>query len=77
MKMLQALERSPKKIEELILASLSRPDVTAAIRELINVTATQRVTLTHSQLQTIKQGFSCVVCLSKYAMINEIIITHM
>ena len=57
-----------ENIEELVLASQSLSDVTAAIRELTNLTATQRVTLSRSQLQIIKQGFCCVVCLSKYAM---------
>lgn len=52
-----------EKIEELVLASQSLPDVTAAIRELTNLAATQRVILTPSQLQTIKQGFCCVVCM--------------
>ncbi|KAF3856934.1 hypothetical protein F7725_017657 [Dissostichus mawsoni] len=42
-------------IEELVLASQSLSDVTAAIRELTNLTATQRVTLSPSQLQIIKQ----------------------
>ncbi|KAF0031965.1 hypothetical protein F2P81_016520 [Scophthalmus maximus] len=52
-----------EKIEELILASQTLPDVTTAIRELTNLAATQRVILTPSQLQTIKQGFCCVVCM--------------
>lgn len=52
--------------EELVLASQSLPDVTAAIKELTNLAATQRVILTPSQLQTIKQGFCCVICMSRY-----------
>ena len=55
-----------EKIEDLVLASQSLPDVTSAIRELTSLA--KGVTLTQSQLQTIKQGFCCVVCLSKYAM---------
>ncbi|XP_026098658.1 E3 ubiquitin-protein ligase UHRF2-like isoform X2 [Carassius auratus] len=52
-----------EKIEELVLASQTLPDITAAIRELTNLAATQRVILTPSQLQTIKQGFCCVICM--------------
>ncbi|KAI7807114.1 hypothetical protein IRJ41_022630, partial [Triplophysa rosa] len=52
-----------EKIEELVLASQSLPDITAAVKELTNLAATQRVILTPSQLQTIKQGFCCVVCM--------------
>ncbi|CAL8342203.1 unnamed protein product [Arctogadus glacialis] len=51
------------KIEELVLASQSLPDVTLAIRELTSLAAVQRLTLTHSQLQAIKHGFSCAFCL--------------
>ncbi|XP_035491918.2 nucleotide triphosphate diphosphatase NUDT15 isoform X2 [Scophthalmus maximus] len=42
-----------EKLQELILASQS----------LTNLAATQRVILTPSQLQSIKQGFCCVVCM--------------
>ncbi|XP_051276876.1 uncharacterized protein LOC127375083 [Dicentrarchus labrax] len=52
-----------EKVEELVLASQSLPDVTAAIRELTNVATSQRVILSPSQLQTIKHGFCCVVCM--------------
>ncbi|XP_042284546.1 E3 ubiquitin-protein ligase CHFR-like [Thunnus maccoyii] len=52
-----------ERIEELVLASQSLPDVAAAITELISLAATQRVILTPSQLHTIKQGFCCVVCM--------------
>lgn len=48
-------------------ASQSLPNVTAAVRELTNLAVSQRVTLRSSQPQTIKQGFCCVVCTSKYA----------
>lgn len=57
-----------EKIEELVLASQTLPDITAAIRELTNLAATQRVILTPSQLQTIKQGFCCVICMSEYTI---------
>ncbi|XP_035981082.1 uncharacterized protein LOC105935689 isoform X2 [Fundulus heteroclitus] len=52
-----------EKIEELLLASQNLPDVTASIRELTNLAATQKVILTPSQLHTIKQGFCCVICM--------------
>ncbi|KAF0037573.1 hypothetical protein F2P81_010447 [Scophthalmus maximus] len=42
-----------EKLQELILGSQS----------LTNLAATQRVILTPSQLQSIKQGFCCVVCM--------------
>ncbi|KAI4790498.1 hypothetical protein KUCAC02_034590 [Chaenocephalus aceratus] len=42
---------------ELVLASESLSDGTASIGELTNLTATQRVTPSPSQLQIIKQGF--------------------
>ncbi|XP_078022892.1 uncharacterized protein LOC144462609 [Epinephelus lanceolatus] len=56
-----------EKVEELVTAAQSLPDVTAAIRELTSLATTQKVILTPSQLQAIKQGFCCVVCMSKYA----------
>ncbi|XP_034736349.1 uncharacterized protein LOC117949883 [Etheostoma cragini] len=52
-----------EKLEELVLASQNLPDITATIRELTNLAATQRVILNQTQLQTIKQGFCCVVCM--------------
>ncbi|XP_028656977.2 uncharacterized protein LOC114651192 isoform X1 [Erpetoichthys calabaricus] len=52
------------KIEELVMASQSLPAVTAAIRELTDLAVTQRVILTAPKLQTIKEGFSCVVCMN-------------
>ncbi|KAL7400249.1 hypothetical protein ABVT39_009212 [Epinephelus coioides] len=52
-----------EKVEELVLAAQSLPDVTAAIRELTSLATTQKVILTPSQLQAIKQGFCCVVCM--------------
>ncbi|MEQ2243551.1 hypothetical protein ILYODFUR_008109 [Ilyodon furcidens] len=54
-----------EKIKELLLASKSLPDVTAATRRLTNLAATQRVILTPSQQQTIKQWFCCVVCMMR------------
>lgn len=57
-----------EKIEELVLASQSLPDVTSAIRELTDLAAVKRLTLTQSQLPAIKHGFSCAFCLSKYPM---------
>ncbi|XP_017273892.1 ras-related C3 botulinum toxin substrate 1 isoform X2 [Kryptolebias marmoratus] len=50
-----------EKIQELLLVSQRLPDVTAAIRELTDVAA-QKVTISPSQLQTIKQAFCCAVC---------------
>ncbi|XP_024858440.2 uncharacterized protein LOC108250650 [Kryptolebias marmoratus] len=50
-------------MEELILASQSLLAFTAAVRELTDLAATQRVILTAPQLQTIEEGLSCVVCL--------------
>ncbi|KAF5904234.1 E3 ubiquitin-protein ligase UHRF2-like isoform X1, partial [Clarias magur] len=50
------------KIEELVMASQNLPAVTAAIKELTDLAVTQRVYLTAPKLQTIKEGFSCVVC---------------
>lgn len=58
-----------EKIHKLLLVSQNLPDVTAAIRELTDLAATQKVILSPHQLQTIKQGFSCVVCKSKYAQV--------
>ncbi|XP_062401071.1 uncharacterized protein LOC134092282 [Sardina pilchardus] len=52
-----------EKIEELVLASQSLPDVTSAFRELTDLAAVKRLTLTQSQLQAIKHGFSCAICL--------------
>ncbi|XP_051784488.1 uncharacterized protein LOC127527993 [Erpetoichthys calabaricus] len=52
------------KIEELVMASQSLPAVTAAIREFTDLAVTQRVILTAPKLQTIKEGFSCVVCMN-------------
>ncbi|XP_013883193.1 rho-related protein racD [Austrofundulus limnaeus] len=56
------LEEVTKKIQELLLVSQRLPDVTAAIRELSDLAASQRVTVSPPQLQTIRQGFCCVVC---------------
>ncbi|XP_051787439.1 uncharacterized protein LOC114657635 isoform X2 [Erpetoichthys calabaricus] len=56
------------KIEELVMASQSLPAVTAAIRELTDLAVTQRVILTAPKLQTIKEGFSCVVCMSMFTI---------
>ncbi|KAL2095614.1 hypothetical protein ACEWY4_007762 [Coilia grayii] len=58
-----AVAEVTEKIEQLVLASQCLPDVTSTIRELTSLAAVQRPTLTHSQLQTIKHGFSCVICL--------------
>lgn len=58
-----------EKIHELLLVSQSLPDVTAAIRELTDLAASQKVIVSAQQLQTIRQGFCCVVCKSKYAEI--------
>ncbi|XP_028283980.1 uncharacterized protein LOC114450189 [Parambassis ranga] len=52
-----------EKVEELVLAAQSLPDVTVAIRELTNLATSQKVILTPSQLLVIKQGFCCVVCM--------------
>ncbi|KAK3551115.1 hypothetical protein QTP70_014019 [Hemibagrus guttatus] len=54
------------KIEELVMASQNLPAVTAAIKELTDLAVTQRVLLNAPKLQTIKEGFSCVVCRSAY-----------
>ncbi|XP_077398327.1 uncharacterized protein LOC144033843 [Festucalex cinctus] len=48
------------KIKELVLASQSLPDITKAMKELTIVASRQRVNA--AQIQTIKQGFSCVIC---------------
>ncbi|KAL2089165.1 hypothetical protein ACEWY4_016064 [Coilia grayii] len=58
-----AVAEVTEKIEQLVLASQCLPDVTSTIRELTSLAAVQRLTQTHSQLQTIKHGFSCVICL--------------
>ncbi|XP_037547145.1 ras-related C3 botulinum toxin substrate 1-like [Nematolebias whitei] len=58
-----------EKIHELLLVSQNLPDVTAAIRELTDLAAAQKVILSPPQLQTIKQGLSCFVCKSKYAKV--------
>lgn len=58
-----------EKIHELLLVSQNLPDVTAAIRQLTDLAATQKVILSAPQLQTIKQGLSCAVCKSKYAKV--------
>nr|XP_024661071.1 uncharacterized protein LOC112436095 [Maylandia zebra] len=50
------------KIEELVLASQSLPAVTAAIKELTDLAVAQKVTT--PKLQTLKEGFSCVVCMN-------------
>lgn len=56
-------------MEELILAANHLPEITSAMKELVNLAGTHKVMLLPSQLQTIKDCFRCVICMSKYSHI--------
>uniref|UniRef100_A0AAV2JJ29 RING-type domain-containing protein n=1 Tax=Knipowitschia caucasica TaxID=637954 RepID=A0AAV2JJ29_KNICA len=59
----EALGEVAEKLEELVLAASHLPEITNSLKELMSVSGAQKGMLIPSQLQTVKEGFSCVICM--------------
>ncbi|CAL9683102.1 unnamed protein product [Knipowitschia caucasica] len=59
----EALGEVAEKLEELVPAASHLPEITNSLKELMSVSGAQKGMLIPSQLQTVKEGFSCVICM--------------